>query len=76
MIKIYEGLDRPIDEILERTESTIMDNVCDIVRDIIYNIRKSGDAALLDYTEKFDGSRPDSLEVSKEEIDSKIFCFF
>ena len=70
MIKIYEGLDRPIDEILERAESTIMDNVCDIVRDIIYNIRKSGDAALLDYTEKFDGSRPDSLEVSKEEIDA------
>lgn len=70
MIKIYEGLTCPIDEIMGRTETTVGEGVADIVRDIIYNVRKNGDSAVLDYTEKFDGARPEKLEVSKEEIDS------
>lgn len=70
MIKIYEGLTCPIDEIMGRTETIVGEGVADIVRDIIYNVRKNGDSAVLDYTEKFDGARPEKLEVSKEEIDS------
>lgn len=70
MIKIYEGLTCPIDEIMGRTESTIADTVSETVADIIYAVRKKGDEAVLDYTAKFDGARPDKMEVSKEEIDA------
>ena len=38
------------------------------VRQIIDNVRRRGDAALFDYTEKFDGVRLTSLEVSKRQI--------
>ncbi|HJX14075.1 MAG TPA: histidinol dehydrogenase [Dehalococcoidales bacterium] len=39
------------------------------VRQIIDDVRGRGDAALYDYTEKFDGVRLASLEVDKKEID-------
>jgi histidinol dehydrogenase len=39
------------------------------VRKIVNDVRVGGDAALFDYTEKFDGVRLSSLEVDKEEID-------
>ena len=37
------------------------------VRDIIADVRQNGDAALLRYTERFDGAKLDSLLVSQEE---------
>lgn len=40
------------------------------VKAIIRSVRKRGDAALRDYTRKFDGVKLDSLEVSKAEITS------
>lgn len=40
------------------------------VSEILRNVYENGDAALLDYTEKYDGVRPQSLEVSPEEIDA------
>ncbi len=70
MIKIYEGLTCPIDEIMGRLESTAGEGVEESVRDIISNVRKRGDAAVLEYTEKFDGVKPERMEVTKEEIDS------
>jgi histidinol dehydrogenase len=42
------------------------------VREVTADIRSQGDAALLDYTERFDGHRPASLEVTKTEIDSGV----
>ena len=41
----------------------------DIVTDIIYNVRKKGDAALYEYCEKFDKAKLTSLLVSEEEIE-------
>ncbi len=38
------------------------------VRQIIDEVRRRGDAALLEYTEKFDGVKLSSLEVSKQQI--------
>ena len=38
------------------------------VRQIIDEVRRRGDAALIEYTEKFDGVKLTSLEVSKEKI--------
>lgn len=38
------------------------------VRQIIEEVRRRGDAAVLDFTEKFDGVRPVSLEIDRQEI--------
>lgn len=44
----------------------------DVVYDILGNVRKNGDAALLEYTEKFDkvALTSETLQVSKEEIEA------
>jgi histidinol dehydrogenase len=38
------------------------------VREIVAAVRQRGDAALLEYTEQFDGVRPDKLEVDSSQI--------
>jgi histidinol dehydrogenase len=40
-----------------------------VVRQIVDDVRARGDAALFDYTEKFDGVRLTRLEIGKKEID-------
>ncbi len=47
-------------------------NVEEIVADIIYNVRKNGDKALYEYSEKFDGAALSSLLVSEEEINEAV----
>jgi len=42
------------------------------VRQIIRNVQRRGDAALLEYTEKFDGAKLDKLEISRKQITSAI----
>ncbi len=42
------------------------------VRSIIQDVRSRKDQALLDYTERFDGHRPISLEVSRQEVDKAV----
>lgn len=66
MIKIMKFGEVANSEIFARTENTV--DVESIVTDIIYNVRKNGDSALLDYTEKFDKVRLDNMLVSPEEI--------
>lgn len=39
------------------------------VSEILQSVYENGDAALLDYTEKFDGVRPSNLLLSQDEID-------
>jgi histidinol dehydrogenase len=41
----------------------------EVVRQIVKDVRRRGDAALRDYTEKFDGVRLDKLEVSRAQVD-------
>ena len=67
MIKIMRYGEIPDDEIFDRGEETA--DVTGIVTEIIDNVRQRGDAALIEYCEKFDGGAPASLEVSAEEID-------
>jgi len=38
------------------------------VADIIENVRQNGDKAVCDYTLRFDGSIPEKIEISKEEM--------
>ncbi len=47
-------------------------NVADTVAAILQNVRENGDAALKDYTARFDGAVLDTLAVSAEEIDEAI----
>ena len=56
MIKILKYGEVANSDIFAREVPTA--NVSDVVADIIYDVRKNGDAALLSYTEKFDGQGP------------------
>ena len=56
-------------ELLKRPEEG-NDDILASVKAILDEVKNGGDKALLDLSERFDGSRPDSLFVSKEEIDS------
>ena len=67
MIRTYKYGEITKDEIFSRTEPTV--NVEAVVADIIENVKKDKDKALIAYSEKFDGVKLDSLEVSREEID-------
>lgn len=67
MIKIMKYGDVPNSEIFSRFEPAV--DVEAVVADIIADVRKNGDAALLRYTEKFDRAKLDSLLVSEEEIE-------
>lgn len=67
MIKVIKYDPAKRDEIFARTSPTA--NVSDIVADIIKEVKVRGDAALLEYTGRFDKVKLDSLRVSEEEID-------
>ncbi len=67
MIKTYNIKDLSVDEILAREENAV--DVSGIVAGVIDNIRRNGDAALAEYTEKFDKVRLDSIVVTRAEID-------
>ena len=70
MIKILKFGEVETEKIFARTEITI--NVEGIVSDIIANVRKNGDKALFEYTEKFDHAKLDSLLVTQEEIQEAV----
>ena len=57
-------------EIFERNDSAA--DVSDIVAGIVTDVRARGDAALLEYTERFDHAVLRSLQVSKEEFDEAM----
>lgn len=67
MIKIYKYGEVPNNEIFSRVD--VKTGVEDIVADIIYNVRKNGDAALKEYNAKFDKNETENLEVTESEID-------
>lgn len=47
-------------------------DVSAIVKDVIYSIRKDGDAAVRKYSEKFDKWSPPSFKLSQSEINAAI----
>ena len=67
MIKILKYGEVPNDEIFARVEPSV--KVEDIVADIIANVRKNGDRALLEYCRKFDKAELEALQVSEAEIE-------
>jgi len=70
MIPILEYGQVKNEEIFARVIPTA--NVTDVVAEILQNVRQNGDRALLDYTEKFDGTRPGSLIVTPEELEEAV----
>ena len=70
MIKTYNLKDISIGDILARDEEKT--NVADIVASVIDNVRKNGDRALAEYTEKFDKVKLDSIIVTEEEIEEAM----
>ena len=69
MIKIYEKATMKNEDIFIR--STSSPDICDVVADIIYNVRKNGDCAIKEYAKRFDKCDLDSLEVTPEEIEEE-----
>ncbi|MBQ8320794.1 MAG: histidinol dehydrogenase [Clostridia bacterium] len=67
MIKIYKYGEVSNNEIFARENPTA--NVSDVVADIIANVAKNGDAALFEYSKRFDKADLTSLEVTPEEIE-------
>ena len=67
MIRIYKRGEVSDSEIFAR--ETAQTDVSGIVSDIIANVRAKGDAALREYSEKFDRATLTSLEVTDEEIE-------
>ena len=70
MIKIMQYAQVPNSEIFARVTPTV--DVAGIVADILYDVRKNGDKAVLAYCAKFDKAELDTLEVSKQEIAEAI----
>jgi hypothetical protein len=67
MIKIYKYGEVADSEVFARVTPKV--DVAAIVSDIIANVRERGDRAVLEYCERFDKAKLDSLEVSEAEID-------
>ena len=71
MIKIYNYEEISIDEIFARDiEDT--SSIEKTVTEIIENVRKNGDKALMEYADKFDGGAPENLLVSEEEYEEAM----
>ena len=66
MIRIMKYGELPNEEIFARSMPTM--NVTDTVAEILRNVRERGDAALREYTERFDHATPESLTVTPEEM--------
>lgn len=65
---------QPVSELktLERSVEQNTEEQRKAVLEILQNVKREGDNALLNYTEKFDGVSLSSLEVTKEEIDEAV----
>jgi histidinol dehydrogenase len=66
-MKIIEGFTKTKELLVRRADSSTGDKE-QAVRQIIADVRAYGDKAIRDYTEKFDGVKLTSLEVSKAEM--------
>lgn len=68
MIRIFQMGEVEENKIFARTKDTT--DVSAPVREIIGNVIARGDAALIEYCEKFDGAAPSPLEVTADMIDA------
>jgi histidinol dehydrogenase len=68
---VWQSLsDSQQDTVLQRPAITEGANITAAVTSVINTVKQDGDAGVLALTEKFDGVRPESIRVSKSEIDA------
>jgi len=72
MIKILDCAQVSRQEIFARGMTAASQAVLDGVDAILSDVREKGDAAVLDYTERFDGVRLESLYVTDAEMDEAL----
>ena len=70
MIKILDAKEVSLQEILIRDYA--LPDVSATVSDIIADVRKNGDSAMLAYAQKFDGAVLTSLELTRAERETMI----
>ena len=71
-MKVYRtslGEEKQLYSLLSSRAKNVSDDITVKVRAVIENVRANGDSALLDYCEKFDGVRPESLVLDAKGID-------
>jgi len=72
LVKRIDARDRDAREVaagLRRADGFLSTSVREAARGIVEGVREGGDGALLDFTERFDGVRPENLRVPVEEIE-------
>ena len=72
MLNIYNCKSAECSEFLAKLKKRAQSpapEVVSTVTDIIEAVKNGGDRAVLDYTEKFDGVRPEKLEMPKSELE-------
>ena len=77
MIRVFKSGEVARADILYRGESGSTQAVEDAVADILADVKKNGDAAVLRYCEKFDGVKLAGLRVAQADIDAAYepeFC--
>lgn len=67
MMPIIEDKSQQISE-LTKTNTAGTSDYAAVVQEILDNVKERGDAALIDYTAKFDGAKISAIRVSEEEI--------
>jgi histidinol dehydrogenase len=71
LVKVLDAREAKPEEVvarLRRPGGFLSERVRDAARRIVADVRERGDEALLDYTERFDGVRPEPIRVPPEEI--------
>ena len=73
MTRVLYARDLSVEEVvgqLRRPGGYLSEGVRDIARSIVTDVHKRGDEALLEFSESFDGVRPDPVRVPEEEIEA------
>ena len=58
-----------ISEVLNLSRKTSLDEFIEKVKPIVNAVRERGDEALIEFTEKFDGVKLESIQVAEEEVE-------
>ena len=61
---------RPADRAARAVRGAGLDDAITVAAPIVADVRDRGDAALLEWTERFDGPRPEGFRVSRERIEA------
>ena len=73
MVEILDAREADPKEVvgkLRRSSGFLSKEIRNAARRIVEDVRERGDEAVLEYTERFDGVRPDPIRVPREEIEA------